>query len=92
MRIGFIGLGIMGRPMALNLRRVTTQSPSGLGAPNRASLCADRRCRRGRVSGGSRPSSELVISMVADAPGRGRGHARRSGRRPRRGPDWWRWI
>ncbi|EXI68932.1 MAG: 2-hydroxy-3-oxopropionate reductase [Candidatus Accumulibacter adjunctus] len=68
MRIGFIGLGIMGRPMALNLLRgghqlaVWTRRPESMqplldagasGAANPAALAAE---------------AELVISMVADAP------------------------
>ena len=68
MKIGFIGLGIMGRPMALNLikgghqvtvwaRRAESMQPL-LGAGARAAVSpAD-------AAGGN----ELVISMVADAP------------------------
>ena len=68
MKIGFIGLGIMGRPMALNLlkgghrvavwaRRAESMQPlleaGALGAANATDAA------RG---------NELVISMVADAP------------------------
>ncbi|MCM8611343.1 NAD(P)-binding domain-containing protein [Accumulibacter sp.] len=68
MRIGFIGLGIMGRPMALNLlrgghhltvwaRRLESMQPlldaGASGADSPAALAAE---------------TELVISMVADAP------------------------
>ena len=68
MKIGFIGLGIMGRPMALNLlkgghdvrvwaRRAESMQPllnaGAAGAACPADVARDR---------------ELVISMVADAP------------------------
>lgn len=68
MKIGFIGLGIMGRPMALNLlkggheltvwaRRAESMRPlqdaGAASAANPAAVAA---------------ASELVISMVADAP------------------------
>ena len=68
MKIGFIGLGIMGRPMALNLlkgghdvrvwaRRAESMQPllnaGAAGAAGPADVARDR---------------ELVISMVADAP------------------------
>ena len=68
MKIGFIGLGIMGRPMALNLlkgghdvrvwaRRAESMQPllnaGAAGATSPADVARDR---------------ELVISMVADAP------------------------
>ncbi|MEY2633284.1 MAG: hypothetical protein RIR00_1938 [Pseudomonadota bacterium] len=68
MKIGFIGLGIMGRPMALNVlkgghqlsvwaRRAESMAPllaaGASGAASPAALAAD---------------NELVISMVADAP------------------------
>ena len=67
MKIGFIGLGIMGRPMALNLKN----AGHDLIVPERAQ--PDRRNpRRGR--GGARTpravaaSSEVVILMVPDTP------------------------
>jgi 2-hydroxy-3-oxopropionate reductase len=68
MRVGFIGLGIMGRPMALNLlragyqvtvwsRRQASMAPlleaGALAAENPAAVAA---------------ASEVVFSMVADAP------------------------
>ncbi len=68
MKIGFIGLGIMGRPMALNLlrgghqltvwaRRAESMQPlleaGAQGAANAAGVAAE---------------AEIVISMVADAP------------------------
>ena len=68
MKIGFIGLGIMGRPMALNLvkgghavtvwaRRTESMQPLLAAGATSATNPADT--ARG---------SELVISMVADAP------------------------
>ena len=68
MKIGFIGLGIMGRPMALNLVKgghaVTvwarrTESMQPLLAAGATSATNPANTARG---------SELVISMVADAP------------------------
>ena len=68
MKIGFIGLGIMGRPMALNLikgghavtvwaRRAESMQPLlDAGAKGAASPAEAAR------------GNELVISMVADAP------------------------
>ena len=68
MKIGFIGLGIMGRPMALNLlkgghqvtvwaRRAATMQPLlDAGATGASSPTEAAR------------GNELVISMVADAP------------------------
>ena len=68
MRIGFIGLGIMGRPMALNLlrgghqvtvwaRRSESMQPLLEAGAGGAASAAD-------VAG----EAEIVISMVADAP------------------------
>jgi 3-hydroxyisobutyrate dehydrogenase-like beta-hydroxyacid dehydrogenase len=89
MRIGFIGLGIMGRPMALNLlrgghqltvwaRRAESMQPlldaGASGAASPAAVAAQ---------------ADLVISMVADAPDveqvmLGENGVARRGRR-----DWW---
>src|SRR6185369_3961089 len=68
MKIGFIGLGIMGRPMALNLlkgghqvsvwaRRAESMQP--LLAAGAAAAASPADAAKG---------AELVISMVADAP------------------------
>ena len=68
MRIAFLGLGIMGRPMVLNLikgghdvtvwaRRAESMQPL-LAAGARAAASASEAAR----------GQELVISMVADAP------------------------
>lgn len=66
MRIGFIGLGIMGRPMALNLQKAGHQ----LIVPERQSLTEDIRSvaevapdNRGVAS-----KSEVIILMVPDTP------------------------
>lgn len=68
MKVGFLGLGIMGRPMALNLLKgghavtVWARRPESM-APLLAAgaLAADSPAEAAR-------SNELVISMVADAP------------------------
>ncbi len=68
MRIGFIGLGIMGRPMALNLLKgdhavtVWARRPE-----SRQPLLIAGAAEAGSPAEVAR-SSELVISMVADAP------------------------
>jgi 2-hydroxy-3-oxopropionate reductase len=66
MRIGFIGLGIMGRPMALNLKK----AGHDIAVPERASLtdeirtAAEVRANNAAVAKGS----EIVILMVPDTP------------------------
>ncbi|MDQ7859978.1 MAG: 2-hydroxy-3-oxopropionate reductase [Armatimonadota bacterium] len=67
-RIGFIGLGIMGRPMALNLRRagyaVAVHNRSrGPVAELVAAGAADGRSPRGVAE-----ASDIVITMLPDAP------------------------
>jgi 2-hydroxy-3-oxopropionate reductase len=66
MRIGFIGLGIMGRPMALNLKK----AGHTLIVPERASLTDDV---RGAAEVVATPAavaakSDVVILMVPDTP------------------------
>ena len=68
MEVGFIGLGIMGRPMALNLARaghalhVWTRRPRSMGPLLEAGAT-------GHVSAADvARASTVVISMVADAP------------------------
>ncbi|MEF8728599.1 MAG: NAD(P)-binding domain-containing protein [Accumulibacter sp.] len=68
MRIGFIGLGIMGRPMALNLLRGGHQLTVWARRPDSMQPLLDA-----GASGAANPAAlaaeaELVISMVADAP------------------------
>ena len=66
MKIGFIGLGIMGRPMALNLHG----AKHSLIVPERASLADDIRAVAEVVANGKAVAqkSEVVILMVPDTP------------------------
>jgi 2-hydroxy-3-oxopropionate reductase len=66
MKIGFIGLGIMGRPMALNLRN----AGHTLTVPERASLTDEVRAAATVVASGAQvaAASEVVILMVPDTP------------------------
>lgn len=66
MKIGFIGLGIMGRPMALNLKA----AGHDLIVPDRASLTDDIRGAAEVVADASAVAakSEVVILMVPDTP------------------------
>jgi len=66
MRIGFIGLGIMGRPMALNLHR----AGHALIVPDRPSLTPELREAATVVASAQAVASgaEIVILMVPDTP------------------------
>jgi 2-hydroxy-3-oxopropionate reductase len=66
MEIGFIGLGIMGRPMALNLRK----AGHSLFVPERASLDAECRAAFSVVPDARAVarSGEVIILMVPDTP------------------------
>ncbi len=66
MKIGFIGLGIMGRPMALNLHN----AQHSLIVPDRASLADDIRAVAEVVPDAKTVAekSEVVILMVPDTP------------------------
>jgi 2-hydroxy-3-oxopropionate reductase len=66
MKIGFIGLGIMGRPMALNLHN----AQHSLIVPERASLTDDVRAAAEVVADARSVAekSEVVILMVPDTP------------------------
>jgi 3-hydroxyisobutyrate dehydrogenase-like beta-hydroxyacid dehydrogenase len=68
MRIGFIGLGIMGRPMALNLLKGGHQ----VSVWARREVSMQPLLEAGAVGAASpsdvAPGQDLVISMVADAP------------------------
>jgi 2-hydroxy-3-oxopropionate reductase len=66
MRIGFIGLGIMGRPMALNLK----QAGHTLAVPERGSLTAELREAASVLPDvkAVAAASEVVILMVPDTP------------------------
>lgn len=66
MQIGFIGLGIMGRPMALNLKA----AQHSLIVPERASLTEDMRAVAEVMPDGKAVAakSEVMIIMVPDTP------------------------
>jgi 2-hydroxy-3-oxopropionate reductase len=66
MKIGFIGLGIMGRPMALNLKK----AGHDLIIPERKSLTAEVRDAADMVADGKSVAarSEVLILMVPDTP------------------------
>ena len=66
MKIGFIGLGIMGRPMALNLKN----GGHDLIVPERASLTADIRAAATVLADAKSVAaeSEVVILIVPDTP------------------------
>ena len=66
MKIGFIGLGIMGRPMALNLKNARPR----LIVPERDSLTAEfaRRPRSWRTREPSPPAPRCVFLIVPDTP------------------------
>lgn len=66
MKIGFIGLGIMGRPMALNLKKAGHE----LIVPERKSLADDIRAAATIVPDATTAASrsEVVILMVPDTP------------------------
>jgi 2-hydroxy-3-oxopropionate reductase len=66
MKIGFIGLGIMGRPMALNLKA----AGHTLAVPERASLTEEIRAAASVLADARAvaAASEVVILMVPDTP------------------------
>jgi len=66
MKIGFIGLGIMGRPMALNLKKAGHE----LAVPERASLTQEIRDSATILANPSAVAAwaEIVILMVPDTP------------------------
>jgi 2-hydroxy-3-oxopropionate reductase len=66
MKIGFIGLGIMGRPMALNLKAAGHE----LAVPERPSLTAELRAAASVLADAKSvaAASEVVILMVPDTP------------------------
>jgi 2-hydroxy-3-oxopropionate reductase len=66
MKIGFIGLGIMGRPMALNLKK----AGHDLIVPERKSLTSEIRAASEVVADGKAVAakSEVLILMVPDTP------------------------
>ncbi len=66
MKVGFIGLGIMGRPMALNLRKGGNE----LVVPERQSLADNLRAAAQVVAGPAAVAreAEIVILMLPDTP------------------------
>ena len=66
MKIGFVGLGIMGRPMALNLKAAGHE----LFVPDRRSLTAELRAAASVLGDAAAVAeqSEVVILMVPDTP------------------------
>ena len=66
MKIGFIGLGIMGRPMALNLK----QAGHELAVPDRASLAPEVRAAVSVLADATAVAAwaETIILMVPDTP------------------------
>jgi len=66
MKVGFIGLGIMGRPMALNLRKGGNE----LVVPERQSLADDVRAAAQVVAGPAAVAraADVVILMLPDTP------------------------
>ncbi len=66
MRIGFIGLGIMGRPMALNLKKAGHE----ILVPERASLAAEIRANAKILANATEVAraAEVVILMLPDTP------------------------
>ena len=66
MKIGFIGLGIMGRPMALNLKA----AGHDLFVPDRASLAEDVRAAASVLGDAAAvaEAADVVIVMVPDTP------------------------
>jgi 2-hydroxy-3-oxopropionate reductase len=65
--IGFVGLGIMGKPMALNLIRGghALRLHSRSGVPPELTQAGGRACQSGREAA---EGAELVITMVPDTP------------------------
>lgn len=66
MKVGFIGLGIMGRPMALNLKKAGHE----LFVPERASLTNEIRAAATVLADAAAvaEAAEVVITMVPDTP------------------------
>ncbi|WP_114375031.1 2-hydroxy-3-oxopropionate reductase [Elioraea thermophila] len=66
MKVGFIGLGIMGRPMALNLKK----AGHALFVPERASLTDEIRAAATVLADAAAvaQAAEVVITMVPDTP------------------------
>ena len=68
MKIGFIGLGIMGRPMALNLIKAGHSLTVWARRPASMQPLLDAGARAASDAADAARDVDLVISMVADAP------------------------
>lgn len=68
MKIGFIGLGIMGRPMALNLLKAGHELKVWARRPESMAPLLEAGAQAGESPAGLGAWADLVIAMVADAP------------------------
>jgi 3-hydroxyisobutyrate dehydrogenase len=68
MRIGFIGLGIMGRPMALNLMKAGHSLTVYNRTPEKCSPLVDAGARRADSPHEAAEGCEIVITIVSDTP------------------------
>ena len=68
MKIAFLGLGIMGRPMALNLIKGGHQLTVWARRPESMHILLDAGARAAGSPAEAAAGQELLISMVADAP------------------------
>ena len=92
LRVGFLGLGTMGAPMAANLLKAGFKVQVWNRTPTKAQPFAAMGARIGKSPAHVAAESEIIITMVSQAPGRGSGRARtRAGwpRASRRAPCWW---
>ena len=64
MKVGFIGLGMMGKGMAANLRRPGTSSSSMISAGRRRSRILANGAILGRQPQGGRRASEVVFTSL----------------------------
>ena len=67
-KIGFIGLGIMGKPMAKNLMKAGYSLTVFNRTPSKAQELVDAGARQARSPKEVAENSEIVITMVADSP------------------------
>jgi len=68
MRVGFVGLGIMGRPMALNLLKAGHTVTVWARRPESMAPLLEAGAAPGDCPAAVAAASEVVFSMVADAP------------------------
>jgi len=67
-QIGFIGLGIMGKPMAMNLMKAGYPLTVFNRTPSKAQELVDAGARQARSPKEVAENSDIVITMVADSP------------------------